>query len=124
MGAMGMEQRSRDSVIPMDALGEPYQRLARHNKLGGAVQATARFLDITAASASHLIRHYPLARLVVFVYVILIHLFVYLLIFKMQRHVLTLHTNSGLPGVGLPSGAAAEAAAAAAGGAAVGGGLP
>lgn len=72
-------------IIPMDALGEPYQRLARHRKLGGAVQATANFLDRTAASASQLLRQQPLARLIVFLYIVLIHLYVYFLLARMQR---------------------------------------
>lgn len=85
----------RDSVIPMDALGEPYQRLARHDKLGGAVQATARLLDTTAASASHIIRQYPLARLAVFGYLLLIHLFLYLVIARLQRQAIAAHLTSG-----------------------------
>lgn len=88
-------------IIPMDALGEPYQRLARHNKLGGAVQATARFLDTTAATASQLLRQQPLARLIVFVYVVLIHLYVYFLLARMQRHALQLMAvQEKAPGLG------------------------
>eukprot|EP00878_Enallax_costatus_P027704 GHUV01029850.1.p1 GENE.GHUV01029850.1~~GHUV01029850.1.p1 ORF type:complete len:126 (+),score=48.53 GHUV01029850.1:175-552(+) len=77
--------RGGHDIIPMDALGEPYQRLARHRKLGGAVQATANFLDRTAASAAQLLRQQPLARLLVFVYIVLIHLYVYFLLARMQR---------------------------------------
>lgn len=97
---------ARDSVIPMDALGEPYQRLARHDALGGAVTAAARLLDTTAASASHLIRHHPLARLGVFSYLVLIHLLVYFLIYRMQHHAIAVHlaAGGGLPGAGLPNG--------------------
>ncbi|PNW75212.1 hypothetical protein CHLRE_12g517500v5 [Chlamydomonas reinhardtii] len=72
-------------VIPMDALGEPYQRLARNNKVGKAVKAAANFLDSTASTTSYVLRQYPLARLGVFAYVVLIHLYVYLLIARMQR---------------------------------------
>jgi hypothetical protein len=74
----------------MDALGEPYQRLARHNRLGGAVQATARFLDSTAGTISLMLRQYPLVRLGAFAYVVLIHIYVYFLIAKMQRQALGL----------------------------------
>lgn len=77
----------------MDALGEPYQRLARHNKLGGAVQATANFLDTTAASASQLLRQQPLARLIVFLYIVLIHLYVYFLLARMQKQALLLFSQ-------------------------------
>lgn len=89
----GVHLRSGHDIIPMDALGEPYQRLARHNKLGGAVQATARFLDTTAASASQLLRQQPLARLVVFLYIVLIHLYVYFLLARMQKQALQLFTQ-------------------------------
>lgn len=86
----GVHMRGGHDIIPMDALGEPYQRLARHNKLGGAVQATARFLDSTAASASQLLRQQPLARLIMFLYIILIHLYVYFLLARMQKQALLL----------------------------------
>jgi hypothetical protein len=87
----GVHMRSsQHDIIPMDALGEPYQRLARHNKLGGAVKATANFLDTTAASASQLLRQQPLARLIVFLYIVLIHLYVYFLLARMQRQALLL----------------------------------
>lgn len=89
----------------MDALGEPYQRLARHRKLGGAVQATANFLDRTAASASQLLRQQPLARLIVFLYVVLIHLYVYFLLARMQRQavmMLTAHDKGAAHEPALP----------------------
>eukprot|EP00775_Hariotina_reticulata_P010414 gene10414-10572_t len=93
--------RVAHDIIPMDALGEPYQRLARHNKLGGAVQATARFLDTTAATAGQLLRQQPLARLIMFVYVVLIHLYVYFLLARMQRHALQLMAaQEKAPGLG------------------------
>jgi hypothetical protein len=104
-------------IIPMDALGEPYQRLARHNKLGGAVKATANFLDSTAASAAQLLRQQPLARLAVFAYVVLIHLYVYLLLARMQKQALHMHDKDGLQlpgGGGSGQGPLAAAAAAAA----------
>ncbi|WIA09344.1 hypothetical protein OEZ85_008751 [Tetradesmus obliquus] len=82
--------RAGHDIIPMDALGEPYQRLARHRKLGGAVQATANFLDTTAASATQLLRQQPLARLAVFLYLGLIHLYVYFLLARMQRQAVML----------------------------------
>lgn len=95
----------------MDALGEPYQRLARHRKLGSAVQATANFLDTTAASATQLLRQQPLVRLGVFLYLILIHVYVYFLLARMQRQAVLLlaaqdkaaHGGGGLQGAGLDS---------------------
>lgn len=79
-------------VIPMDTLGEPYQRLIRHNRIGRAVKATGLLLDRTAATAAHILRTYPLGRLLVFLYVIFIHLYVYFLIARMQK--LALHISS------------------------------
>ncbi|KIZ00799.1 hypothetical protein MNEG_7160 [Monoraphidium neglectum] len=119
-GGGAASARARDSVIPMDALGEPYQRLARHDRLGGTVQAAARLLDSTAASASHLIRHHPLARLGVFAYLLLIHLLVYVLIYRLQHHAMAVHiaAAAGLPGAGLPGGGGGGGGAAGAGGAA------
>ncbi|GIL70478.1 hypothetical protein Vretimale_3625 [Volvox reticuliferus] len=76
---------SPHDVIPMDALGEPYQRLVRHNRVGRAVKAAANFLDSTASTTSFVLRQYPLARLAVFMYAVLIHLYVYFLIARMQR---------------------------------------
>jgi hypothetical protein len=96
----GVHVRSGHDIIPMDALGEPYQRLARHRKLGGAVKATANFLDTTAASASQLLRQQPLARLIVFLYLVLIHLYVYFLLARMQRQALMLMTQQD-KGIGM-----------------------
>ncbi len=91
----GGHSGSSHDIIPMDALGEPYRRLARHNRVGGAVQATADFLDRSAAAAAHLIRQYPLARLGLFVYLVLIHLYVYWLIARMQHAALAVMAPVG-----------------------------
>ena len=47
-----------------------------------------RALDATASAAVRLIKEYPLGRLFVFVYIISIHLFIYVLISKMQHSAL------------------------------------
>lgn len=86
---------SSHDIIPMDALGEPYARLARHRKLGGAVTAAAGFLDRTAATASTLLRQRPLARLGLFAYLLLLHAYVYMLIARMQRQALLLSGPHG-----------------------------
>jgi hypothetical protein len=103
--------RSGHDIIPMDALGEPYQRLARHRKLGGAVQATANFLDTTAASATQLLRQQPLVRLAVFLYLVLIHLYVYFLLARMQRQAVMLLAgqDKGAAGGAGPQGHDADA---------------
>lgn len=106
MQSQASSSRMAHDIIPMDALGEPYQRLARHSKLGGAVQASANFLDSTVATAMQLLRQQPLARLAVVGYVVLIHLYVYFLLARMQRQALMLvakeHGPGTLPGVNLP----------------------
>ncbi|EFJ50911.1 hypothetical protein VOLCADRAFT_88320 [Volvox carteri f. nagariensis] len=84
-GGGGVDGSSPHDVIPMDALGEPYQRLVRHNRVGRAVKAAANFLDSTASTTSFVLRQYPLARVAVFLYAVLIHLYVYFLIARMQR---------------------------------------
>ena len=65
-----------DTIIPMDALGEPYQRLAQHTRVGRAVKAAANFLDSTASTAAYVLRQYPLGRLAAFGYLLLIHMWV------------------------------------------------
>lgn len=72
-------------VIPMDALGEPFARLTRQPRVGRAVKAAANLLDSTASTASFLLRQYPLVRLGAAAYLGLLHLYVYLLIARMQR---------------------------------------
>ena len=58
---------------------------AQNSQVGKAVKAAARFLDSSAATSSFLLRQYPLARLLAFGYLVLIHLYVYVLIARLQR---------------------------------------
>lgn len=74
-----------DEVVPMDALGDAYHRLANHSRLGNAVRTGARFLDDGASMAAKILRQYPLWRLVMFLYVIFVHLFVYFLLNRLQH---------------------------------------
>lgn len=105
--------RAAAEVIPMDALGEPYQRLARHRKVGKAVQATAGFLDRTAAMALTLLRQYPLARLALLAYAVAGHLLFYVLIHRMQHQAMRLqHTLDDLASHHNAAGAAGDAGSA------------
>ena len=73
----------------MDSLGAPYQRLAQSNKVvGKAVKAAANFLDSASGSASFFLRQYPLVRIATFLYLVLIHLWVYTLLGRLQRSAL------------------------------------
>lgn len=73
---------SYDNVVPMNALGPGYERLANApGHIGGAVQASAKLLDRIALQAVILIRQSPLWRLGVFGYLLGMHLFIYVLLF-------------------------------------------
>ena len=116
-----------DVVVPMEAMGEAYRRLANNDRVGGAVKAGAlcvsvpmfisssyckhllqessscvilfafhwrvlsslcRVLDATASSVVRVLKQYPLGRLGVFLYAIFIHLFIWLLINRLQHRAL------------------------------------
>lgn len=56
----------------------------QHNGVGKAVTAAARFLDSTASSAAFFLRQYPLARILIFAYLVSLHLYVYYLMARLQ----------------------------------------
>ena len=77
---------SYDNVVPMNALGPGYERLANApGHLGGAVQAGAKLLDAIALQAVILIRQSPLWRLGVFAYILGMHALIYALLFFHQQ---------------------------------------
>jgi predicted nucleic acid-binding Zn-ribbon protein len=83
-----------DNVVPMQALGAGYERLANApGHLGGAVQAGAKLLDTAALQAVTLIRQSPLWRLGVFVYLMGMHALMYVLLFFHSHHGLP-HSNT------------------------------
>jgi uncharacterized membrane protein len=86
---------SAHEVIPMDALGEHYMRLARNNRVGKAVKAAANFVDKAAVTASFLLRQYPLVRVIIFVYLVFIHMYLYYLTGKMQRFMMLAEVHHG-----------------------------
>ena len=47
-----------------------------------------RFLDATASAFVRLLRQYPLGRLVVFLYIIFVHVFIYILINRLHSYAL------------------------------------
>eukprot|EP00873_Tetraselmis_striata_P027169 jgi/Tetstr1/447433/TSEL_003693.t2 len=90
-----METYGSAELMPMDSIGAYYTRLANDERLGGAVKAFAKAVDVTAANAMRLMREYPLARVIFFIYSICIHLFVYVLIQRLQSKILL--GEEGLP---------------------------
>lgn len=97
-GSSANSNSGNNDIIPMDALGEPYQRLARHNKVGKAVKAAANLLDGTASTAAWFLRQYPLGRLAVFGYLLLLHLYLYMLLARMQRFATHMENAVVVPG--------------------------
>lgn len=71
------------------ALGEPYQRLAsRQDRVGKAVKAAANFVDKTASTVSFVLRQYPLVRLAALAYLLLMHLYLYIMTARMQHQLI------------------------------------
>ena len=86
MGGGGIGGEDGGGFVPMDSLGDAYTRLANApGRLGQAVTTGARFLDSTASQVVRVLRHYPLGRLAVFCYIIGMHLFIYMLLHRLQR---------------------------------------
>jgi hypothetical protein len=56
-------------------------------------------VDVTAANAMRIMREYPLARVVFFLYSICIHLFVYILIQRLQNRLVLALETTGDPGM-------------------------
>ena len=82
-----------DDIVPMDSLGEVYSRFASNQRFGGAVKAVSNALDSSAATLVTLLRRRPFARFVLLLYLLCIHLFIYVLIGTMQR--MALHQEDG-----------------------------
>ena len=64
-----------------------------------------RWLDTFSASAMRFLRQYPLGRLLVFLYAIFVHLFIWLLIIRLQHrafNVEELDTAPRFPGKTIP----------------------
>ena len=67
--------------------------------MGKAVKAAASFLDTTAATSSFLLRQYPLARLLAAAYLLLIHLYVYVLLARLQGSAVGLEDSAAAGGL-------------------------
>lgn len=73
-------------IVPTETVSLAFTRLANApGRLGKAVQAGAHFLDSTAYQAAKLLRRSPIGRLAVFCYIIGMHLFIYLLLHRLQH---------------------------------------
>jgi hypothetical protein len=58
------------------------------------VKVGAKFLDATASTVATVLRQYPLWRLAVFAYVVFVHIFIYLLINRLQRRALNVELDA------------------------------
>ncbi len=58
-------------------------------------------MDASAATAVRFLKQYPLGRLVVFAYIVGIHLFIWLLINRLQHRALSADRGLGLERAGL-----------------------
>ncbi|KAK3280443.1 hypothetical protein CYMTET_11718 [Cymbomonas tetramitiformis] len=74
-----------DDVVPINTLGPAYERLANNKNLGGAIRHGAQFLDIAASALGSALRKQPIFRIMVFVYILSVHLFLSFLIQRLQR---------------------------------------
>eukprot|EP01024_Parvocaulis_polyphysoides_P037530 TRINITY_DN3346_c0_g1_i1.p1 TRINITY_DN3346_c0_g1~~TRINITY_DN3346_c0_g1_i1.p1 ORF type:complete len:445 (-),score=79.69 TRINITY_DN3346_c0_g1_i1:232-1566(-) len=79
------QQYQYEQIVPMEALGEAYMKLANNERVGRAVRAGAHVMDISAQNIVNLIKKHPLGRLLLLLYLVFIHLFIYILIGYMQR---------------------------------------
>ena len=87
-----------DTVVPMKSIGGAYARLANApGRLGGAFKNSGDFLDSIASQIVWVLRRHPLARLFVFGYIILMHLFIYILLHKLQ-HTALMHSAASETG--------------------------
>mmetsp|Transcript_34977 Transcript_34977/g.82937 ORF Transcript_34977/g.82937 Transcript_34977/m.82937 type:complete len:811 (+) Transcript_34977:165-2597(+) len=96
-GARDPMETYGSEMTPMDTMGAAYQRLANDERLGRAVKGFAKAVDVTAANAMRLLRQYPLARVVFFLYSIFIHLFVYVLIQRLQSRLIQIDNDAAEP---------------------------
>ncbi len=67
----------------------PHTHILSH-RVGPAVRAGARYLDMGTSTLVRVLRQYPLARVAVFVYALLLHLYCYFLLSHMQRHAMNM----------------------------------
>jgi hypothetical protein len=95
-GGAGIGSEDGYGIVPMDesTLGDTYARLANApGRLGHAVKSGANFIDSSTTQVVRVLRHYPLGRLAVFCYVVSMHLFIYLLLHRLQHRAFS-HTTA------------------------------
>jgi len=68
----------------IESIGPAYQRLANHKHIGTTVVQSARFLDMTTSWLGRALRVNPVIRLLFFIYLMFIHLFLTILIHHLQ----------------------------------------
>jgi len=87
-GTSGMGTEDGYGIVPMDesTLGDTYARLANApGHIGHAVKSGATFIDSSTLQVVRILRHHPLGRLAVFCYIAGMHLFIYLLLHRLQH---------------------------------------
>lgn len=86
-----VDMQDMDSgIVPTETVSLALSRLANApGRLGKAVQTGAHFLDSTAYQAAKLLRRSPMGRLAMFCYIIGMHLFIYLLLHRLQHRAFT-----------------------------------
>ena len=75
-----------DGRVPMSAMGRTYNRLANHQKVGGAVRHGARIVDDVGFGVATMLRQYPPARLLFLLYVVFMHAYVWFIMFHLHGH--------------------------------------
>ena len=74
-----------EDVVPIESI-PMYDRLAKRNRrVGGVLLNGARALDLSASTVASLIKSQPVVRLGLFAYLVLLHLFMYFLMARLQN---------------------------------------
>jgi Golgin subfamily A member 5 len=106
-GGIGLNNEDGYGIVPMDesTLGDTYARLVNApGHIGHAVKSGANFIDSSTTQIVRVLRHYPLGRLAVFCYIVGMHLFIYLLLHRLQHrafsHVTAVEAHDHLASAG------------------------
>lgn len=71
-------------IVPFESIGPAYERLAKNQNFGAAVRGGARLLDVSASTLGKILRQKPLFRIGIFLYIVFVHMFLWLLISRLQ----------------------------------------
>eukprot|EP00898_Chlorokybus_atmophyticus_P000765 jgi/Chlat1/168/Chrsp1S08791 len=73
-----------DNLAPIDAIGSAYEQLHNVKSVGPSIQRAARFLDFSAVTCGRFLWRNPMARIGFVLYLLCVHLFLMLLLHRMQ----------------------------------------